>query len=76
MQASRYASCHLWIHLYFKDSHLKILDSRVKFSKICNLRVGGYTYARHLFNQLGEKALNDFMLEYLVLELSTWQIHH
>jgi hypothetical protein len=29
-----------------------------------------------LFNQLSEKALSDFMPEYLILELSTRQIHH
>jgi hypothetical protein len=29
-----------------------------------------------LFNQLGEKALNKFVPEYLVPELSTQQIHH
>jgi hypothetical protein len=34
------------------------------------------TYAVHLFDQLDEKALNDFMLEYLVHGLSTRQIHH
>jgi hypothetical protein len=30
----------------------------------------------HLFEQLGEKALTDFMPGYLVPELSTHQIHH
>jgi hypothetical protein len=34
------------------------------------------TYAVPLFDQLTEKALNSFMLEYLVPELSTQQIHH
>jgi hypothetical protein len=34
------------------------------------------TYAVPLFEQLIEKALNSFMLEYLVPELSTQQIHH
>jgi hypothetical protein len=30
----------------------------------------------HLFDQFGEKALNDFMPEYLIPELSTQKIHH
>jgi hypothetical protein len=30
------------------------------------------TYVVHLFDQLSEKALNDFVSEYLVPELSTW----
>jgi hypothetical protein len=34
------------------------------------------TYAVHLFDQLGEKALIDFMPKYLDPELSTQQIHH
>jgi hypothetical protein len=34
------------------------------------------TYAVPLFDQLGEKALSDFVLEYLVPKLSTRQIHH
>jgi hypothetical protein len=29
-----------------------------------------------LFDQLGEKALSDFVLEYLAPELSTWQFRH
>jgi hypothetical protein len=59
------------MHLHFKDPHLKTLDSRVKFSERFNSRVGGYIYSVHLFDQLGEKALSDFMPEYLVPELST-----
>jgi hypothetical protein len=38
------------------------------------LRVEGYTV--HLFDQLGQKALSDFVPEYLVPELNTRQIHH
>jgi hypothetical protein len=34
------------------------------------------TYVVPLLDQLGEKALNDFMPEYLIPELSTQQIHH
>jgi hypothetical protein len=64
------------MHLHVEDSHLKTLDSRVKFSKRFNSRVGGYTYMVHQFDQLGEKALSDFMPGYLDPELNTWQIHH
>jgi hypothetical protein len=71
------------MHLHFKDSHLNTLDSRVKFSERFNLRAGAYTYAMHLYNQLGERALglcgsthNNFVLKYLIHELSTRQIHH
>jgi hypothetical protein len=68
------------IHLHFEDSHLKTLDSRVKLFETFNSRVGAApstcTYAVHLFDQLGEKALTDFMPEYLVPELSTPQIRH
>jgi hypothetical protein len=59
IQASRCTAWHLWIHLYFEDSHLKTLDSRVKFFKRFNSRVRATpnrcTYAVPLFNQLGKK---------------------
>jgi hypothetical protein len=55
------------MHLHFEDSHLKILDSRVKFSERFNSRVGGYTYSI----SLAKKACSEFMLQYLVFELST-----
>jgi hypothetical protein len=80
MQMSRCVAWHLQIHLYFKDSHLKTLDSRVKFSEKFNSKVKATpnrcTYMVPLFDQLGEKALNDFMPEYLVPELSTQKICH
>jgi hypothetical protein len=63
--------------MYFKDSHLKTLDTRVKFTERFNLRVEATpnrcTYAVNLFDQVSEKAINDFMLEYLVpkIEYST-----
>jgi hypothetical protein len=34
------------------------------------------TYAVHLLEQLGEKALIDFVAEYFTPELSNQQIHH
>jgi hypothetical protein len=55
----------------FEDS-----DSRAKFFERFNSTAVSYTYAVHLFDQFGEKALNDFVPEYLVPKLSTRQIHH
>jgi hypothetical protein len=60
---------------HFEDSCLKTLSSRlrVKFSKRFNLRVEAKrnrcTHTVPLFHQFGEKALRNFMPEYLVSKI-------
>jgi hypothetical protein len=61
-------------HLHFEDSHLKTLNSRLSSSPKgliheSRATTNRCTYVVPLFDQFGEKALSNFMTEYLVVEI-------
>jgi hypothetical protein len=67
--------------IYISKIHIWRLQTPKLNSPKDLIRVSGATpsrctYVVHLFDQISEKALSDFMPEYLVPEFSTWKFYH